>query len=76
MSVFQESLHTLRMARNKFKESKEALEQMKEDWEEHTVLVPLTGSMYVPGIIKKVDNIILDIGTGYYAEKVINFITF
>lgn len=69
LSVFQDSLQTLKMARNKFKDSKEALEQMKEDWKEQQVLVPLTSSMYVPGIIKEVDNVIIDIGTGYYAEK-------
>lgn len=57
------------MARNKFKDSNDALEQMKEDWKDHPVLVPLTGSMYVPGKVKKVENIVIDIGTGYYAEK-------
>ena len=33
------------------------------------VLVPLTGSMYVPGILSQPDKVIVDIGTGYYVEK-------
>ena len=33
------------------------------------VLVPLTGSMYVPGEIINRDKFLIDIGTGYYVEK-------
>lgn len=33
-------------------------------------MVPLTGSIYVPGTITDTENVIIDIGTGYYAEKV------
>ncbi|XP_059609880.1 probable prefoldin subunit 5 [Phlebotomus argentipes] len=71
LGVFQESLQTLKMAKSKFMGSKESLEQFKPEWKEkeQPVLVPLTGSMYVPGVIKQVDNVIIDVGTGYYAEK-------
>lgn len=34
------------------------------------VLIPLTSSLYVPGKIKDTDNVIVDIGTGYFVEKV------
>jgi prefoldin alpha subunit len=67
--VFQDSLQTLKMAKTKYAGSKESLEQFKPDWTEKTVLLPLTGSMYVPGIIEQVDNVVIDIGTGYYVEK-------
>lgn len=70
LTVFQESLQTLKMARVKYSGSKEALEQFKPDWNEKQILVPLTGSMYVPGTIKDADNVIIDIGTGYYVENV------
>lgn len=70
MNVFQESLQTLLKCKGKYATSRDALEQIKPDWENKEILVPLTESMYVPGVIKKVDNFVIDIGTGYYAEKV------
>jgi hypothetical protein len=35
-----------------------------------TVLVPLTSSLYVPGKLRDVENVIIDVGTGYYVQKV------
>ncbi|XP_075232685.1 putative prefoldin subunit 5 isoform X4 [Lycorma delicatula] len=32
-------------------------------------MVPLTGSMYVPGTIADSENVIIDVGTGYYLQK-------
>lgn len=40
-----------------------------------TILVPLTNSLYVPGELVDVQNIILDVGTGYYVEKVASIVT-
>ena len=36
--------------------------------EDSTILVPLTGSMYVPGKISNKDKFLVEIGTGYYVE--------
>ncbi|KAG5671733.1 hypothetical protein PVAND_001913 [Polypedilum vanderplanki] len=69
LTIFQDSLQTLKMAKGKFGASKDALEQFKEGDSKKTTLIPLTGSMYVPGRIKDIDNVIIDIGTGYYVEK-------
>lgn len=69
LNVFHESIQALKMAKGKYAGSKEAVEAFDPDYKDHPVLVPLTSSMYVPGIIKKVDNVVIDIGTGYYAEK-------
>merc|ERR1719414_802591 len=33
------------------------------------ILVPLTGSMYVPGVLVESEKVLVDIGTGYYIEK-------
>lgn len=33
------------------------------------ILVPLTGSMYVVGKLVDTNNVLIDIGTGYYAQK-------
>ena len=35
-----------------------------------TILVPLTNSLYVPGKLSDLENVIVDVGTGYYVKKV------
>lgn len=35
-----------------------------------TILVPLTNSLYVPGKLSDPENVIVDVGTGYYVKKV------
>ncbi|XP_050088985.1 probable prefoldin subunit 5 [Anopheles aquasalis] len=69
LQLFQESLNTMKMARSKYSASKEALESFKPDWNGKQILVPLTGSMYVPGTIKDASNVIIEVGTGYYVEN-------
>ena len=32
--------------------------------------MPLTSSLYVPGRLIDVENVLIDVGTGYYAQKV------
>jgi hypothetical protein len=32
--------------------------------------VPLTSSLYVPGKLTDVENVVVDVGTGYYVKKV------
>lgn len=68
MLLFQDSLNTLKIAKTKYAASKEALEQFKSNWNDKVTLVPLTGSMYVPGTFENVENFLIDIGTGYYVE--------
>lgn len=33
------------------------------------MLVPLTGSLYVPGTLASVSDLLVDVGTGYYISK-------
>lgn len=66
--LFNDSLTTLKVAKSKYAGSKEALEQFKPTWNDNVTLVPLTGSMYVPGKFKGINNVLIDIGTGYYVE--------
>ncbi|XP_063704883.1 probable prefoldin subunit 5 [Culicoides brevitarsis] len=66
--LFNDSLTTLKVAKSKYAGSKEALEQFKPSWNDNVTLVPLTGSMYVPGKFKDINNVLVDIGTGYYIE--------
>jgi prefoldin alpha subunit len=32
--------------------------------------VPLTSSLYVPGRLLDLENVLIDVGTGYYVQKV------
>lgn len=40
------------------------------DITDKTILVPLTNSLYVPGKLSDHENVIVDVGTGYYVKKV------
>lgn len=51
-------------------DSGETVEKLTPSTKGKTILVPLTSSMYVSGTIADTDNVIIDIGTGYYAQKV------
>lgn len=44
------------------------MEQESKDEETH-VMVPLTGSLYVPGTLSRNATLLCDIGTGYFVEK-------
>jgi prefoldin alpha subunit len=48
------------------KEGSEAVDSMMKGSE---IMVPLTGSIYVPGTIADTSSVLVDIGTGYYVEK-------
>ncbi|RMZ23088.1 hypothetical protein D0859_12873 [Hortaea werneckii] len=36
---------------------------------DRTLLVPLTSSLYVPGQLADTENVLVDVGTGFYVEK-------
>ncbi|XP_075230793.1 prefoldin subunit 5-like [Lycorma delicatula] len=69
LNFFQDSLQSLKMAQNKLQDSKEVLEKVTPESKGSDVMVPLTGSMYVPGTIADSENVIIDVGTGYYLQK-------
>lgn len=72
VSIIQNSFLTLKLAQSKFQESGLCLEKIKPEIEGNEILVPLTGSMYVSGKLADTNNVLVDIGTGYYAQKNIN----
>ena len=53
----------------RFQESGESMARMSPEAEGKDILVPLTGSMYVPGTLVEPEKVIVDVGTGYYVEK-------
>ncbi|EZA55450.1 hypothetical protein DMN91_001045 [Ooceraea biroi] len=71
LGVLQNSLHTLKIAQNRFQESAACLTKLTDanNIEGNEVMVPLTGSMYVTGKLVDTNNILVDIGTGYYVSK-------
>ncbi|KAF4532473.1 hypothetical protein B566_EDAN003049 [Ephemera danica] len=75
LTLLQESIQNLKMAQQKFQDSNECLEAINPEFDGKEILVPLTGSvsfygnMYVPGKLKDPNSVLINIGTGYYAEK-------
>merc|ERR1712059_137019 len=53
LQFYQESLQNLKLAQAKFQESGDSLNCMVKGNEGKPVLVPLTGSMYVPGALSQ-----------------------
>lgn len=69
ISVLQESMSRLKMVQQSFVSSDTSLEQLKSVQANKSILVPLTGSLYVPGKLVTPDRVLVDIGTGYYVQK-------
>jgi len=63
------SIQQLQSARNKYQESGDCVEKQTSVKENTDVLVPLSGSMYVPGTIMNTSKFVVDIGTGYFVQK-------
>ncbi|CAB3981660.1 prefoldin subunit 5-like [Paramuricea clavata] len=66
--ILSESISHLKIAQQKFVDSKEAVKKLREK-KGTEVLVPLSASLYVPGQLESTDNVLVDIGTGYFASK-------
>ncbi|KAE8627005.1 hypothetical protein XENTR_v10006831 [Xenopus tropicalis] len=65
------SIAQLKVVQTKYVEAKECLSVLNKSNEGKQLLVPLTSSMYVPGTLNDVSNILIDVGTGYYVEKTV-----
>jgi prefoldin alpha subunit len=70
IQVLTRSFAKLRQAQMKFGESIEALRSINSSSENKSLLVPLTNSLYVSGELENSNTVIVDVGTGYYVEKV------
>lgn len=66
-----DSFSKLKQAQAKFKDCIETVEKtsVKEN-DDKPILVPLTSSLYVPGKMSDIDTYMVDVGTGYFVEKV------
>ncbi|TEY43122.1 hypothetical protein BOTCAL_0379g00040 [Botryotinia calthae] len=64
------SFQQLRAAQNKLRECLRSISTgVGKTVEGKPILVPLTTSLYVPGELADTENVIVDIGTGFYVEK-------
>ncbi|KAG2521343.1 hypothetical protein BBO99_00007061 [Phytophthora kernoviae] len=59
----------LREAQSRFTESKDALNSLAASNLDKQVLVPLTASMFVPGKLSNKEDVLVDVGTGYFVEQ-------
>ncbi|KAI0925401.1 hypothetical protein AcV7_005656 [Taiwanofungus camphoratus] len=69
LSHLSNSFTQLRQAQAKFKACIENVGQVKLENRDKTILVPLTNSLYIPGKLCDLENVIVDVGTGYYVQK-------
>ena len=66
---FSNNYKQLKLAEGYFKRSKHALNCMKPENKDNEVFIPLTQSVYVPGKIDDIDNVLVGVGTGYFVQK-------
>ncbi|KAH9840598.1 Prefoldin-domain-containing protein [Rhodofomes roseus] len=63
------SFTQLRQAQAKFKACMDNVKQVTPERKDKTILVPLTNSLYVSGKLCDTENVMVDVGTGYYVKK-------
>ena len=69
LNQLRERHSSLKQAEGRFRQSKDALAAISKDDEGRRMLVPLTQSLYVPGELGDPDQLLVELGTGYYIEK-------
>lgn len=68
MEILSSSISQLKELQTKYEDAKECLNEVNKSNESKEVLVPLSSSLYVPGKLCDSDHVLIDVGTGYYAE--------
>ena len=65
-----DSYNGFKFLHKKFEEAKVLIKNVSEQKNENSqILIPLSNSLFIPGKIVDTDKFIVDIGTGYYAER-------
>lgn len=65
---FTQSLQALQTAQTKLRDCISSIDSMEKS-KSTDLLVPMTSSLYLPGKIAQKDSYLVDIGTGYFVEK-------
>ncbi|KAF7187329.1 putative prefoldin subunit 5 [Pseudocercospora fuligena] len=64
------SYQNLRTAQQKFRECKTSIDNgVAKSASDKALLVPLTSSLYVPGVLADTETVLVDVGTGFFVEK-------
>ncbi|KAL7068986.1 putative prefoldin subunit 5 [Cryptosporidium serpentis] len=65
-------LQHLNIALNRFKNSRESLESLKPKNKDCEILAPISQSVYIDAKLANVEEVLVDIGTGYHVEMPIS----
>ena len=69
IQTLQVSFQQLRLATQKFGESKQAVNNLSKQEADTEIMVPLTSSLYVTGKIHDTEKVLVELGGGYFAEQ-------
>ncbi|PRQ56991.1 putative prefoldin [Rosa chinensis] len=69
VNLLQDSLNNIRTATTRLELASSALHDLSLRPTGKKMLVPLTASLYVPGTLQDPDQVLVDVGTGYFIEK-------
>jgi len=68
LSHLTDTVAKLKAAQQAFEMSSKSLATLTPDNEDREILLPICNSVFVPGKAKDVKSVLLNVGTGYYAE--------
>ncbi|PRQ36452.1 putative prefoldin [Rosa chinensis] len=69
VNLLQDSLNNIRTATTRLELASSALHDLSLRPTGKKMLVPLTASLYVSGTLQDPDQVLVDVGTGYFIEK-------
>eukprot|EP00270_Netrium_digitus_P014616 TRINITY_DN4999_c0_g1_i1.p1 TRINITY_DN4999_c0_g1~~TRINITY_DN4999_c0_g1_i1.p1 ORF type:complete len:167 (+),score=31.45 TRINITY_DN4999_c0_g1_i1:91-591(+) len=69
LEQLNESLQGMKAAMVRLEITSQAVQQLSKQNAGKSLMVPLTGSLYVEGQLQCTDRVLIDVGTGYYVEK-------
>ena len=69
LQALMQNFTQLRMASSKFGAASRAVKDLKKNPVDSEMLVPITEAMFVPATVKSNDNLLVEIGTGYFVEQ-------
>merc|ERR1712224_448449 len=69
IQTLSQNYSAMKLTQSKYAESDLALRAINPENQDKEILVPLTSSLYIPGKIRDVRTVLVDIGTGYYVKK-------
>jgi prefoldin alpha subunit len=69
LSAMTSHYSTFRASAQKLASARESLDELTPGTEGKDIMIPLTESLYVPGKIRDRNVVMVELGTGYYAEK-------